>query len=351
MTFIEYKQLTESAELNNYFKLLNGKINNDFNLNSDDAFFLKLKELLDQKDYVHYFDLLSENGQYFIDHSLYFFLYSTMYVALEKNLFGIFHGFYKVFNNILKQGDVKDVVLQNFFKLFDGYIRTLSKDQLIEIFKNEINILFDSVNLIQLIYAMIYNGVVGFDVMEGLLKLVFEDVRLPMSEKGVALITTQKLIMEKKFVPEVTLTLNFGKDAEGKVVTWYKDFPLKDAKNFMEYHIVDMFQQVHNLTSFQRDSLLNFFIYEYILRMNDFFLKPLDNNPDSENTNLLLGVYSLCMKMFSEVMPNVFKPVATISVPEGYEDVLRGDFNAFIADKSLKVYEVDPSKSSAPEAK
>ena len=346
--YIKFKAITGmQKEDEDFFTQMCTEINKMYNQYKDDDFFKKAFEFYGNS-WVDYFEVLSQNGQYFISKSLPFMIYSTCYIAVEHKYFGIFHSFFRIFVDIIAESEEKKVIMQKLANLYIMQVKNLNDDEFYDACINEQILFDDSINISTCFAEAVNIKLKSFETFIRFVEYVFKKENLTMTEKSVAFRILEQLKRTLKYEGTIKLTLYYGVDEDNKPVCHYKDLDISSAPSYDLFYFADLYQHLDTLTDLQRSTMTSFFLLSYVLHMNNFYLKPFirekfedQNQEDKANNKLFIQIHKLLMSLFCEKMPNVFKERFEYSLEPDIEETIKDDLDLFILDGSIKLYDND----------
>lgn len=346
--YITYKPITGvDEETNEFFQQMCEEVNQAYTKYSEDKLFRKTFELYGNS-WQDYFELLTQNGQQFIDKSLPFFVYSTCYVAIQRKYFGVFNSFFRIFNNILADNDYKKIVLSKFANLYISQLKNLNEEELLQYITDEFNLFDDAVNIITILYESFAMKIKSVNLLIKFTQMIFEKENLSMTEKAVCLRLTQIAITNSKYNEKVLLTLNYGVDENDNKVCHYKDLDIQTIPFYETFAFDMLYHHLDTLTELQKTTVSSFFLLDYTYHLNNFYIKPfvrqtyddLDEEDKVQN-RLFVNCHKYLLHLFHSIMPKVFPNDYDYVLSEELQETIKNDLDLFIEDGSVHIYEDD----------
>lgn len=336
MTYVPYINLTNDEKLQEYFVKMNVMVNQVYSENIQNPLYRKAFELLTE-DKPEYFTFISSNGQKFLEKSAPFLIYSTLYVALTRNLFGIFDYFKNVFREILVQNAEKDKMMENFLKLFVECLeRNKGVSQFEGVFKNEIDKYQDCVNLIGVVSQGCYLNIFSQGTLESFFVYVMNHPEFTISEKSLTLLNYQVICKEKNFKMLDSVRFVYGVDDKNVAIVWYDGLDMNKVIPFKEYGINESLIHSDALNEFEKQRMVQFFLFMYTFYLNDFILKPLKDEGETDNNKLFFGIFNYVVNKFSEVNPERYRKRSVVfELSDSMKKFIDNFYDMVISDNSL----------------
>lgn len=349
--YIKFYTLSKDEEIMKFLAELYVNTNKTFEENENDPYFVKLHDLYLNGRVKDFLTFLMDNHRYFGAKNIQFILYASLGVALNEGLIGVYHNMLNLFNQLLNDGEGKTKVLANFNKLLRDCIKLKGTEQTQNALNYEFDQIKDANNIVNAMFELAADKTISLEIVENIISKIFTDPDLNMQVKAISLVMLQRLYDLNPEHKRTSLTLVYGKDEDNNPVTWYENVDLNKVTNFSRYNITASFEGLKEFDAEMKNYFVNFFVYEYTLRLDDYFLVPITSEQtiDDSNIKLFTATFVFINNKLSDLMPFKFKKVNDMALPEGYEEILTEDFNNFVNDKSIFILKEPKAEATKTE--